>query len=45
MRELIFDLDVTLVDAAYAHVFAWQEAFVEAGISPSTGDGSTAASG
>ena len=24
MRALIFDLDGTLVDTVYAHVFAWQ---------------------
>ena len=29
---LIFDLDGTLVDTVYAHVFAWQQAFAEAGI-------------
>ena len=28
---LIFDLDGTLVDTVYAHVFAWQRAFAEAG--------------
>ena len=33
MRALIFDLDGTLVDTVYAHVFAWQRAFMEAGIS------------
>ena len=27
MRGLIFDLDGTLVDTVYAHVFAWQRAF------------------
>ena len=26
MRALIFDLDGTLVDTVYAHVFAWQRA-------------------
>jgi beta-phosphoglucomutase-like phosphatase (HAD superfamily) len=31
MRALIFDLDGTLVDTVYAHVFAWQRAFAEAG--------------
>jgi HAD superfamily hydrolase (TIGR01549 family) len=31
MRGLIFDLDGTLVDTVYAHVFAWQRAFAEAG--------------
>ena len=29
---LIFDLDGTLVDTVYAHVFAWQRAFAEAGM-------------
>jgi HAD superfamily hydrolase (TIGR01509 family) len=29
MRALIFDLDGTLVDTVYAHVFAWQRALVE----------------
>lgn len=33
MRALIFDLDGTLVDTVYAHVFAWQLAFTEAGMS------------
>ena len=33
MRALIFDLDGTLVDTVYAHVFAWQRAFTEAGMS------------
>src|SRR5262245_35247473 len=32
MRALIFDLDGTLVDTVYAHVFAWQRAFTEAGM-------------
>jgi HAD superfamily hydrolase (TIGR01509 family) len=32
MRGLIFDLDGTLVDTVYAHVFAWQRAFAEAGL-------------
>ena len=32
MRALIFDLDGTLVDTVYAHVFAWQLAFEEAGM-------------
>src|SRR2546429_1094402 len=32
MRGLIFDLDGTLVDTVYAHVFAWQRAFGEAGL-------------
>ena len=29
MTALIFDLDGTLVDTVYAHVFAWQRAFAE----------------
>ena len=29
---LIFDLDGTLVDTVYAHVFAWQRAFAEANV-------------
>jgi HAD superfamily hydrolase (TIGR01549 family) len=32
MRGLIFDLDGTLVDTVYAHVFAWQQALAEAGM-------------
>lgn len=32
MQGLIFDLDGTLVDTVYAHVFAWQIAFGEAGL-------------
>ncbi len=32
MNALIFDLDGTLVDTVYAHVFAWQQAFAEAGL-------------
>jgi HAD superfamily hydrolase (TIGR01509 family) len=32
MRALIFDLDGTLVDTVYAHVFAWQKALAEAGM-------------
>ncbi len=32
MRALIFDLDGTLVDTVYAHVFAWQMALAEAGM-------------
>jgi HAD superfamily hydrolase (TIGR01549 family) len=32
MRALIFDLDGTLVDTVYAHVFAWQRALSEAGM-------------
>src|SRR3989475_9439321 len=31
VRALIFDLDGTLVDTVYAHVFAWQRALTEAG--------------
>jgi HAD superfamily hydrolase (TIGR01509 family) len=31
MRALIFDLDGTLVDTVYAHVFAWQRALLELG--------------
>jgi HAD superfamily hydrolase (TIGR01509 family) len=31
-RALIFDLDGTLVDTVYAHVFAWQKALDEAGL-------------
>jgi HAD superfamily hydrolase (TIGR01509 family) len=31
-RALIFDLDGTLVDTVYAHVFAWQRALVEEGM-------------
>jgi beta-phosphoglucomutase-like phosphatase (HAD superfamily) len=30
--SLIFDLDGTLVDTVYAHVFAWQRALAEAGM-------------
>src|SRR5262247_3100835 len=30
MPAIIFDLDGTLVDTVYAHVFAWQRAFDEA---------------
>src|SRR5436305_14438507 len=30
MPALIFDLDGTLVDTVYAHVFAWQRALTEA---------------
>ncbi|HWL87124.1 MAG TPA: HAD family hydrolase [Polyangiaceae bacterium] len=33
MHALIFDLDGTLVDTVYAHVFAWQQALAEAGMS------------
>jgi HAD superfamily hydrolase (TIGR01509 family) len=32
MRALVFDLDGTLVDTVYAHVFAWQRALSEAGM-------------
>jgi HAD superfamily hydrolase (TIGR01549 family) len=32
MPALIFDLDGTLVDTVYAHVFAWQRAFSERGL-------------
>ncbi len=32
MRALIFDLDGTLIDTVYAHVFAWQQALTEAGL-------------
>ena len=32
MAALIFDLDGTLVDTVYAHVFAWQRAFAEIGL-------------
>lgn len=32
MRALIFDLDGTLIDTVYAHVFAWQRAPMEAGM-------------
>jgi len=31
MRTLIFDLDGTLIDTVYAHVFSWQRALAEAG--------------
>lgn len=31
-RALIFDLDGTLVDTVYAHVFAWQRTFAEVGL-------------
>jgi len=31
-QALIFDLDGTLVDTVYAHVFAWQRAFAEVGL-------------
>jgi HAD superfamily hydrolase (TIGR01549 family) len=32
VRAMIFDLDGTLVDTVYAHVFAWQRAFAEVGL-------------
>jgi len=32
VRALIFDLDGTLVDTVYAHVYAWQRALDEAGL-------------
>jgi HAD superfamily hydrolase (TIGR01509 family) len=32
LRALIFDLDGTLVDTVYGHVFAWQRALAEAGL-------------
>jgi HAD superfamily hydrolase (TIGR01509 family) len=32
MPALIFDLDGTLVDTVYAHVFSWQRALTEAGM-------------
>jgi HAD superfamily hydrolase (TIGR01509 family) len=32
MKALIFDLDGTLIDSVYAHVFAWQRALDEAGL-------------
>src|SRR5215208_3902754 len=32
MRALIFDVDGTLVDTVYAHIFAWQTALAEAGM-------------
>ena len=32
MQALIFDLDGTLVDTVYPHVFAWQRALAEAGM-------------
>src|SRR5918994_20916 len=32
MGALIFDLDGTLVDTVYAHIFAWQRALDEAGM-------------
>jgi HAD superfamily hydrolase (TIGR01549 family) len=32
MRALLFDLDGTLIDSAYAHAVAWQHAFLQHGI-------------
>jgi HAD superfamily hydrolase (TIGR01509 family) len=32
VRALIFDLDGTLIDTVYAHVFAWQRALTELGL-------------
>jgi HAD superfamily hydrolase (TIGR01549 family) len=32
VRALIFDLDGTLVDTVYAHVYSWQRALAEAGL-------------
>jgi HAD superfamily hydrolase (TIGR01509 family) len=32
VQALIFDLDGTLIDTVYAHVFAWQRAFAEVGL-------------
>ena len=32
MRALVFDLDGTLIDTVYAHVFAWQRALAELGM-------------
>jgi HAD superfamily hydrolase (TIGR01509 family) len=32
MQAFIFDLDGTLIDTVYAHVFAWQRALAEAGM-------------
>lgn len=32
MQALNFDLDGTLIDTVYAHVFAWQRAFAESGL-------------
>lgn len=32
MHAFIFDLDGTLIDTVYAHVFAWQRALAEAGM-------------
>src|ERR1700694_3159983 len=32
MQAVIFDLDGTLIDTVYAHVFAWQQALTELGM-------------
>ena len=32
MHAMIFDLDGTLIDTVYAHVFSWQRAFAESGM-------------
>jgi HAD superfamily hydrolase (TIGR01549 family) len=32
MQAMIFDLDGTLIDTVYAHVFAWQQALAELGM-------------
>jgi HAD superfamily hydrolase (TIGR01549 family) len=32
MQAMIFDLDGTLIDTVYAHVFAWQRALAESGL-------------
>src|SRR5215831_15214028 len=32
MQAFIFDLDGTLIDTVYAHVYAWQRALAEAGM-------------
>src|ERR1041385_1068402 len=32
MQALIFDLDGTLIDTVYAHVFSWQRALAETGM-------------
>jgi HAD superfamily hydrolase (TIGR01549 family) len=32
MKALIFDLDGTLIDTVYAHVFSWQRALAESGM-------------
>ena len=31
---LLFDLDGTLIDSVYQHVFAWHEVLEELGLSP-----------